>query len=155
MIMPKETIIMLYKKAQEDGDAVRQIKSLAKANNVKATAIKNILIEAGLDVPDHIPTGPMKKSPMVIEAADPVPGEAGYQERKAAVINEDFEATVDDMTNKRVVMPDVVKEMIQYGMDCLDVKIAEYEAELEELKSKIAELKEKKRSTTEYMKRSI
>ena len=47
MLMPRETIVMLYKKSLEDGDPVRQIKSLAKANNVKATAIKNILIEEG------------------------------------------------------------------------------------------------------------
>lgn len=144
MIMANETIIELYKKALEDGNPARQIKSLAKTNNVKATVIKNILIDAGLDVPDHIPTGPMKKSSTIIEAADPVSGEVGY--RKAAA---------DDMTKKRVVMPDVVKEMIQLGLDCLDVKIAEYEAELEELKSKIEELKEKKRSTEEYMRRPI
>lgn len=85
MLMGRETIIELYKKSLEDGDPVRQIKSLAKANNVKATAIKNILIEEGLEVPEKIPTGPMKvEKPMVIEAADPVPGEIGYERPKAA-----------------------------------------------------------------------
>ena len=131
---------MLYKKAQEDGDAVRQIKSLAKANNVKATVIKNILVEAGLNVPDHIPTGPMKKSPTVIEAADPVPGEAGY--RKPATINQDFENEVKKMVeeSKRVAMPDVSKEA---------------EVEFDEAAKNLEDLNKKKSSIEEYMKRGI
>ncbi len=163
MIMPKETIVMLYKKAQEDGDAVRQIKSLAKANNVKATVIKNILIEAGLDVPDHIPTGPMKKSPTVIEAADPVPGEAGYHEKKAAVVNEDFEAAVQEMTGeitepkqeKRIPMPDVVKDAINLGLESLGEQIRKKEQELIDIQETLNRLKEQKRSVEEYMKRTI
>lgn len=99
MLMTKETIIALYKESQTNGmDPVREIKSLAKSNEVKATVIKNILIDAGCDVPEHIPTGPIKKE---IEAADPVPGEVGYRERKAAVINEDFEAAVQDMIEEK------------------------------------------------------
>lgn len=125
MLMPRETIVMLYKKSLEDGDPVRQIKSLAKANNVKATAIKNILIEEGLEVPEKIPTGPMKKE---IEAADPVPGEVGY---KAAVLNEDFETAVQEMTgeveepkpDRRIPMPDVIKDAINLGLASLGEKI--------------------------------
>lgn len=75
--------------------------------------------------------------------------------KKAAVINEDFAAAVDEMQGKRVAMPDVVKETIQFGIDALDLKISESEAQVEELRAKIAELKEKKRSITEYMKRSV
>lgn len=153
--MPKETIVMLYKKAQEDGDAVRQIKSLAKANNVKATVIKNILVEAGLNVPDHIPTGPMKKSPTVIEAADPVPGEAGY--RKPATINQDFENEVKKMVeeSKRVAMPDVIKEAVNLGLESLDEKIKAAEVEFDEAAKNLEDLNKKKSSIEEYMKRGI
>lgn len=43
MLMTKETIIALYKESQTNGmDPVREIKSLAKTNEVKATVIKNI-----------------------------------------------------------------------------------------------------------------
>lgn len=86
MLMTKETIIALYKESQTNGmDPVREIKSLAKSNEVKATVIKNILIDAGCDVPEHIPTGPMKTE----------------EPKKAAVINEDFEAAVQDMIEEK------------------------------------------------------
>lgn len=110
MLMTKETIIALYKESQTNGmDPVREIKSLAKSNEVKATVIKNILIDAGCDVPEHIPTGPIKKE---IEAADPVPGEVGYRERKAAVIDEDFEAAVQDMIEKSPITRQESKERL-------------------------------------------
>ena len=157
MLMPRETIVMLYKKALEDGDPVRQIKSLAKANNVKATAIKNILIEEGLEVPEKIPTGPMKK---MIEAADPVPGEVGY---KAAVINEDFEAAVQEMTgeieepkpDRRIPMPDVIKDAINLGLASLGEKIETKEKELEVIQESLEGLRKQKKSIEEYMKRTI
>ena len=157
MLMPRETIVMLYKKALEEGDPVRQIKSLAKANNVKATAIKNILIEEGLEVPEKIPTGPMKKE---IEAADPVPGEVGY---KAAVINEDFEAAVQEMAgeieepkpDRRIPMPDVIKDAINLGLESLREKIETKEKELEVIQESLKGLREQKRSIEEYMKRTI
>ena len=135
MLMSKETIVMLYKKALEDGDPVRQIKSLAKANNVKATAIKNILIEEGLEVPEKIPTGPIK----------------------AAAINEDFESEVQDMIKRsenRQAMPDVVKDAISLGIESMSEKIESQEREVMALQESLAELKEKKRSVEEYMKRS-
>ena len=157
MLMPRETIVMLYKKALEDGDPVRQIKSLAKANNVKATAVKNILIEEGLEVPEKIPTGPMKK---MIEAADPVPGEVGY---KAAVINEDFEAAVQEMTgeieepkpDRRIPMPDVIKDAINLGLASLGEKIETKEKELEVIQESLEGLRKQKKSIEEYMKRTI
>ena len=157
MLMPRETIVMLYKKALEDGDPVRQIKSLAKANNVKATAIKNILIEEGLEVSEKIPTGPMKK---MIEAADPVPGEVGY---KAAVVNEDFEAAVQEMTgeieepkpDRRIPMPDVIKDAINLGLASLGEKIETKEKELEVIQESLEGLRKQKKSIEEYMKRTI
>lgn len=135
MLMPRETIVMLYKKALEDGDPVRQIKSLAKTNGVKATVIKNILIEEGLEVPEKIPTGPMK----------------------AAAINEDFENEVQDMIKRsenRQAMPDVVKDAISLGIESMSEKIESQEREVMALQESLAELKEKKRSVEEYMKRS-
>ena len=141
MLMSKETIVMLYKKALEDGDPVRQIKSLAKTNGVKATAIKNILIEEGLEVPEKIPTGPIKRE----------------EQRKAAVINEDFENEVQDMIKRsenRQAMPDVVKDAISLGIESMSEKIESQEREVMALQESLAELKEKKRSVEEYMKRS-
>ena len=135
MLMSKETIVMLYKKALEDGDPVRQIKSLAKTNGVKATVIKNILIEEGLEVPEKIPTGPIK----------------------AAAINEDFENEVQDMIKRsenRQAMPDVVKDAISLGIESMSEKIESQEREVMALQESLAELKEKKRSVEEYMKRS-
>ena len=141
MLMSKETIVMLYKKALEDGDPVRQIKSLAKTNGVKATVIKNILIEEGLEVPEKIPTGPIKRE----------------EQRKAAVINEDFENEVQDMIKRsenRQAMPDVVKDAISLGIESMSEKIESQEREVMALQESLAELKEKKRSVEEYMKRS-
>lgn len=135
MLMSKETIVMLYKKALEEGDPVRQIKSLAKTNGVKATVIKNLLIEEGLEVPEKIPTGPMK----------------------AAAINEDFENEVQDMIKRsenRQAMPDVVKDAISLGIESMSEKIESQEREVMALQESLAELKEKKRSVEEYMKRS-
>ena len=157
MLMPRETIVMLYKKSLEDGDPIRQIKSLAKANGVKATVIKNMLIEEGLEVPEKIPTGPIRKE---IEAADPVPGEVGY---KAAVINEDFEAAVQEMTgeikeqkpDRRIPMPDVIKDAINLGLESLGEKIETKEKELEVIQESLKGLREQKRSIEEYMKRTI
>ena len=85
MLMSNETIVALYKEADENGDPIRQIKSLAKANGVKATVIKKILYDAGLEVPEKIPTGPMKKDESPI---------------KAAVINEDFENEIQKMVKE-------------------------------------------------------
>lgn len=90
MLFSNETIVALYKEACVNGDPVQQIKSLAKSNGVKATVIKKILIDAGCEVPDKIPTGPMKK----VEPEEPAPEK---EHKKAAVINEDFEAAVQDM----------------------------------------------------------
>lgn len=153
MLIEKEMIIDLYKEALENGDPVKQIKSLAKANNVKATFIKKILSDAGLEVPEHIPTGPMKKTP-VIEAADPVPGEAGYKERKAAVINEDFEEAVQDMIakseeeNKAVErtlpIPDAVRECLMEGLDKID-------AEIQTCQKRISFLENKYRTIASYL----
>ena len=52
-------------------------------------------------------------------------------------------------------MPDIVKETIQFGIDALDVKITELEAEHKAISESLEELREKKRSIEEYMKRSI
>lgn len=150
MLMDRETIIDLYKKSLKDGDPVKQIKSLAKTNNVKATYIKKILEEAGLEVPDHIPAGPIKKNQLVIEAADPVPGEMGYKdvERKAAVINEDFEKAVQDMIDKsekeneeaekqkELPVPDAVKECLTLGLDNIDEEIKEHQRQIALLENK-------------------
>ena len=147
MLMDKETIINLYKESFDKGDPVKQIKSLAKANNVKATFIKKILSDAGLEVPDYIPTGPMKKDAHEIEAADPVPGEIGYKERKAAVINEDFEEAVQDMIAKsesenkaaeerQLPVPDAVRECLMEGLDKIDAEIQGHQKAITQLENK-------------------
>lgn len=143
MMFSNETIIALYKETLANGeDPIRQIKSLAKSNGVKATFIKKILADAGLEVPEHIPTGPMKKDDVkeqkkeddfsmadadyeLQESGEEIPKAAGclktrngscegcddtdlcfeyerpkiitMEPRKAAVINEDFEAAVQGM----------------------------------------------------------
>ncbi|MBP3784583.1 MAG: hypothetical protein J6I68_15160 [Butyrivibrio sp.] len=146
MLMDKETIINLYKESFEKGDPVKQIKSLAKANNVKATFIKKILSDAGLEVPDHIPTDPMKKDPQVIEAADPVPGEMGHKEPKAAVVNEDFEREVQDMISRsetenkaaerQLPVPDAVRECLMEGLDKIDAEIQGHQKAITQLENK-------------------
>lgn len=156
MLMDKETIINLYKESFDKGDPDKMIKSLAEANNVKATFIKKILSDAGLEVLDHIPTGPMKKDPQVIEVADPVPGEAGYKERKAAVINEDFEREVQDMISRsetenkvaaderQLPIPDVVRECLMAGLDKI-------EDEIKTCQKRITTLENKYRTIASYL----
>lgn len=75
--------------------------------------------------------------------------------KKAAVINEDFEAAVDEMTGKRAPLPDYFKEAVCYALDVMDEKIAEYEKEQETLGKKITELNEKRRAILEYMRKDI
>lgn len=129
MYMNEEEICRSYREAKHKG---RQIKILAELTAATTADIEEILERRG-------EMGRPKK----LKAEMP----------KAAVVNEEAKAAADE--TKRVAMPDVVKETIQFGIDAIDIKITEYEAQYEELKTKIAELKEKKRSITEYMKRSI
>lgn len=111
----------------------------------------------GLEVPEKIPTGPMKKE---IEAADPVPGEVGY---KATILNEDFEAAVQEMTgeieepkpDRRIPMPDVIKDAINLGLASLGEKIKVKEQELESIQESLEGLRKQKKSIEEYMKRTI
>lgn len=128
MQMTEKEICQSYREAK---DKKHQIEILADLNATNKDFIKTIL-ERGGEIKPRIKAG-----------------------RKAAVINEDFAAAVDDMTGKRVPMPDIVKETIQFGIDALDVKITELEAEYKATGEQIKELREKKRSIEEYMKRSI
>ena len=128
MQMTEKEICQSYREAK---DKRHQIEILADLNATNKDFIKTIL-ERGGEIKPRLKAG-----------------------RKAAVINEDFAAAVDDMTGKRVPMPDIVKETIQFGIDALDVKITELEAEYKATGEQIKALREKKRSIEEYMKRSI
>lgn len=78
-------------------------------------------------------------------------GEMGRPKLKAELPKQ----AAGDETEKRVPMPDIVKETIQFGIDALDVKITELEAEHKAISESLEELRKKKRSIEEYMKRSI
>lgn len=78
-------------------------------------------------------------------------GEMGRPKLKAELPKQ----AAGDKTEKRVPMPDIVKETIQFGIDALDVKITELEAEYKAISESLEELRKKKRSIEEYMKRSI
>lgn len=151
MLMSKETIIYMYKESLKNGDPIKQIKSLAKANNVKATYIKKILADAGLEVPEHIPTGPMKKegnmetqteAPKEQKTAsqqikdwteEQIAKNSERQQPKKSIINEDFEKEVQDMIarsegenkaeDKALPMPDAVRECLMEGLDRIDAEI--------------------------------
>lgn len=148
MMMSESEICTSYRDAKSKSS---QIEVLAELNATTTDNIKEILKKHGMLVGKR---GPKPKA-MLIEAADPLPGETGYKERKVAVVNEDFEAAVHEMQGKREPLPDVIKESIQLGIEVLDQKIAIKEQEIYDAKGILEELKEKRRSITEYMKRSI
>lgn len=116
MIMSKETILGLYKEALDNGDPVKQIKSLAKANGVKATLIKAILSDAGYEVPDHIPTGPLKKEETLDEE---VPEEAE-----------------EEVPAPELPLPDAVKEALAEKLDSIDGDIKRYQERIRMLEIK-------------------
>lgn len=162
MLMDKETIINLYKESFEKGDPVKQIKSLAKANNVKATFIKKILSDAGLEVPDHIPTGPMKKEgnmevPKEQKTAsqqiedwteEQMAKNSERQQPKKSIINEDFEKEVQDMIarsegenkaaekERELPIPDAVRECLMEGLDRIDAEIQGHQKAIAQLENK-------------------
>lgn len=130
MQMTEKEICKSYRRAENKR---AQIGILAELNATSKEFIKEIL-ERG---------GEMGRPRLKAEAP------------KKTIINEDFAAAVDDMTGKRVPMPDIVKDAIQFGIDALDVKITELEAEYKATGEQLKELREKKRSIEEYMKRPI
>lgn len=166
MLMSKETIIYMYKESLKNGDPIKQIKSLAKANNVKATYIKKILADAGLEVPEHIPTGPMKKegnmetqteAPKEQKTAsqqieewteEQIAKNSEGQQPKKSIINEDFEKEVQDMIarsegenkaaekERELPIPDAVRECLMEGLDRIDAEIQGHQKAITQLENK-------------------
>ena len=166
MLMSKETIIYMYKESLKNGDPIKQIKSLAKANNVKATYIKKILADAGLEVPEHIPTGPMKKEGNMEAQAEALKEQktasqqiedwteeqmtknSDRQQSKKSIINEDFEKEVQDMIarsegenkaaekERELPIPDAVRECLMEGLDRIDAEIQGHQKAITQLENK-------------------
>lgn len=129
MQMTKQEICQSYREAK---NKKAQIGILADLNVVTTDYIKEILNEGG----------ELNRKPKT-------------EAKKAAVINEDFAAAVDEMTGKRAPLPGVIKEAVCYAVEAMDEQIEKYEQEQEALGKKIAELNEKRRSIMEYIERPI
>lgn len=130
MQMTKQEICQSYREAK---NKKAQIGILADLNVVTTDYIKEILNEGG----------ELNRKPKT------------EVKKKAAVINEDFAAAVDEMTGKRAPLPGVIKEAVCYAVEAMDEQIEKYEQEQEALCKKIAELNEKRRSIMEYIERPI
>lgn len=125
MMMTHEEIRTSYRDAR---DPKKQISILAQLNEVTEEHIVDIIKE--------------KEAKMA-------------RPRKAAAVNEDFKAAVDEMTGKRIAMPDIVKETVEIGINAMDEEIASLEGELTAIEDKIKILREKRDSVTKYMEKSI
>lgn len=130
MQMTAQEICQSYREAKNKR---AQIEILADLNLASTDYIKEILEKGG-----EFNRKPRAKVP-----------------KKAAVINEDFAAAVDEMTGKRAPLPGVIKEAVCYAVEAMDEQIEKYEQEQEALGKKIAELNEKRRSIMEYIERPI
>lgn len=130
MQMTKQEICQSYREAK---NKKAQIGILADLNATNIDFIKEILEKGG-----EFNRKPRAETP-----------------KKAAVINEDFAAAVDEMTGKRAPLPGVIKEAVCYAVEAMDEQIEKYEQEQEALGKKIAELNEKRRSIMEYIERPI
>ena len=138
MIMDHETILELYRKSQEEGDPVEQIKSLARLNNCSTGEIRKILTEHGEFVPRQKP-GPKPKvavinkteeqlvpkiAEAIAEAITPAKDEEKPEE--AAGSEEPTEAAGD----QKLPLPDAVKICLMRGLDDLDAEIKRKSEEL-------------------------
>lgn len=130
MQMTEQEICQSYREAKNKR---AQIEILADLNLATTDYIKEILKKGG-----ELSRKPKAEAP-----------------KKAAVINEDFAAAVDEMTGKRAPLPGVIKEAVCYAVEAMDEQIEKYEQEQEALGKKIAELNEKRRSIMEYIERPI
>lgn len=144
MLMSNETIIELYNEAYYNGDPAMSIKSLAKANNVKATAIKSILVEAGCDVPDHIPRGPVSGDKaagagcVVIEPADPEPGEGNMLLIRDCAEDEaipDKDMVAPKRTGVMLPIPETVKKALAKELDALETRIEAEQKQIQRLEA--------------------
>ena len=144
MIMDHETILELYRKSQEEGDPVEQIKSLAKLNNCSTGEIRKILTEHGEFVPRQKP-GPKPKAAVInktCEESVPKIAEAiekaieAQVEAKSAVntIEPEQAAGPEEPTeaacDQKLPLPDAVKICLMRGLDDLDAEIKRKTEEL-------------------------
>lgn len=120
MIMPVKTIIEIYKESVEHGDPVKQIRSLAKANEVKASNIVEVLEDAGLEVPEYILRKPgrgKQDTTHIPEMA--VPGEPE-----------------EETDHRELPMPEAVKEALLQKLDEIDTAIKQCHEDIQVLEAK-------------------
>lgn len=152
MIMDQETILKMYREAVENGTGAKQIKSLARLNGVDEGDIKKILKDAGEYIPRQ--RRRKQKAGILIEAADPVPGEIGYKPQENEHVGnmsareEASEAAGNDepqkaagcqaQENKTKISP-VIKECIVRGIEDMELKLKKGK---EEISAKIKEMQD-------------
>ena len=120
MIMPVETIIEIYKESVERGDPVKQIRSLAKANEVKASKIVEVLEDAGLEVPEYIlrKPGPRKQD------TTHIPEMAAPREPE------------EETDHRELPMPEAVQEALLQKLDEIDTAIKQCHEHIQVLEAK-------------------
>lgn len=106
MIMPVATIIELYKESVEQGDPVKQIRCLAKANEVKVSKIVEVLEDAGFEVPENI-------------LREPGPSEPE-----------------EETDHRELPMPEAVKEALFQKLDEIDTAIKQCHEHIQVLEAK-------------------
>lgn len=150
MIMDNETILELYRKSQEEGDPVEQIKSLARLNNCTTGEIRKILTDNGEFVPRQKP-GPKPKAAVINKTCEEcVPKITGVIEKalyaqveakpslnilepeEAAGPEEaaESEEPTEAAGSQKLPIPDAVKICLMRGLDDLDAEIKRKSEEL-------------------------
>lgn len=139
MLMSNETIAYLYREAIENGDPSDQIKSLAKANNVNASVIKDILQNAGEELPKEIkPGSPSKKKvEEIIKAA----GIKDDQEDRKEDSKEETPVQ-KELAPVKLPMPDTVRDVLMKSLDDIDREIAKRQEEIKRLEAKYITISE-------------
>lgn len=136
MLMDNDTIVTLYRKSQEEGDPVEQIKSLARLNNCTPGKIRKILTDNGEFVPSQKP-GPKPKAavinktdgesaPKIAEAIAEAITPTEQKPDEAAGSEEPTEAA----GSRKLPLPDAVKICLMRGLDDLDAEIKRKTEEL-------------------------
>ena len=158
MLMDNDTIVTLYREAVDNGDPKEIINSMAKTNGCSPGEIRQILNDAGEFVPRQKRGRPKaaaakEEGVRVDELAEAV---SEMLEKRAANMSAPPNVKCADIpeevwedlaagNERRLPLPDAVKECIMIGLDSIEAQIKKKTEEL-------ALLEAKHQTITEYMK---
>lgn len=161
MLMDNDTIVTLYREAVDNGDPKEIINSMAKTNGCSPVEIRQILSDAGEFVPRQKRGRPKaaaaeEERARAEETADIVINLIEREKKRAANMSAPPNVKCADIpeevwedlaagNERRLPLPDAVKECIMIGLDSIEAQIKKKTEEL-------ALLEAKHQTITEYMK---